>query len=386
MPLFHGNSACWTSDEFGTFDYKRCCPQPKELGIVATDYGCQHVYYRHYRSVTSHYYRTNQSLPDLVVMYSKMIRNFEVVVDECPPAAMITALLKFEEGVWFDKSEHMWQDAVLSLWRRLRPDSRNLAWQKEWASWSIEPAKWRVRQMRNVFERNIASPTATRKNVDLVIVICNRSEEPFWLAAVTNPRVGISAGVSLAELARERMSLRFYMKCGDARFHAEFGAELAARWGPHFRDVTWVEVFDDVRADDCSGYMAHLAWEYGALADYTMFLHADAPDHVPDVQGITLPLFLAANGFLDERLNYLHISLNYVLHDDQTDTRDDLSDWRNMWRGLFKSSVAPPIGGAGGVVTYCCVQFLVKREAVLRRPRSFYLDGLQVVNCSIFQI
>ena len=43
---------------------------------------------------------------------------------------------------------------------------------------------------------------------------------------------------------------------------------------------------------------------------------------------------------------------------------------------MFKSSISPPIG-PGGVVTYCCVQFLVSKERVHLRPQSWYEDALQ---------
>lgn len=117
---------------------------------------------------------------------------------------------------------------------------------------------------------------------------------------------------------------------------------------------------DDVlRADDDSAYLAFIVdrrlhpsgsdlyllavYRYHDLPDYTVFLHADAPErlgprhkafrkafpskrHVPSLELLTDSVFAAARGYLPRRLKsttserlrnigFVHFAHNYVLHD-----------------------------------------------------------------------
>ena len=44
-----------------------------------------------------------------------------------------------------------------------------------------------------------------------------------------------------------------------------------------------------------------------------------------------------------------------------------------MWQKIFSSSVAPQREAVQG---YCCVQFVVRKDAIRLRTRQFYRDGL----------
>ena len=46
-----------------------------------------------------------------------------------------------------------------------------------------------------------------------------------------------------------------------------------------FHDVVQVRYVDDqVRADDCSAYLAYIVDRYDDLPEFAVFLHADAPE------------------------------------------------------------------------------------------------------------
>ncbi|CAJ1339163.1 unnamed protein product [Effrenium voratum] len=51
-----------------------------------------------------------------------------------------------------------------------------------------------------------------------------------------------------------------------------------------------------------------------------------------------------------------------------------VQEFAALWKAVFGSSVAPSLA-AGEVNAYCCVQFMVKRERILQRPKSFYWRG-----------
>ena len=57
------------------------------------------------------------------------------------------------------------------------------------------------------------------------------------------------------------------------------------------------------------------------------------------------------------------------------DIADDF-EWPRLWKKVFQSSVAPsPV--SGDVNAYCCVQFVVARDAILRRPKAFYENAFE---------
>merc|ERR1712194_735580 len=52
-------------------------------------------------------------------------------------------------------------------------------------------------------------------------------------------------------------------------------------------------------------------------------------------------------------------------------------EWPRLWRRIFGSSVAPsPVNGE--VNAYCCVQFIVRKDRIRNRPKSFYEHALQM--------
>lgn len=163
-------------------------------------------------------------------------------------------------------------------------------------------------------------------------------------------------------------------KCGeevDAGVEAALKAALAG-----LAAVVEVERVDDaLRADDATAYLAHLAGErYQDLADWTFFLHADAPEHVHPFR-LLEEVFAAARGaaLSEENFPFLYLSHNYLDLGKSKHTWDDYAS-PLLWKRLFGGSVAPPREAVKG---YCCVQFLVPRRRLLLRPRTWYARALR---------
>lgn len=86
---------------------------------------------------------------------------------------------------------------------------------------------------------------------------------------------------------------------------------LLDQWGKHFGRVKVSFVEEDLRQDDCSAYLAYLAEEYDRMPPYVAFIHADLPEHVPNMRDFAQLIRAAAGGFLPEKY-FSHLAVNYV--------------------------------------------------------------------------
>ncbi|CAK8988293.1 Hypothetical protein (Fragment) [Durusdinium trenchii] len=131
-------------------------------------------------------------------------------------------------------------------------------------------------------------------------------------------------------------------------------------------------VEDALRADDATAYLDHLSGPfYDDLADWTFFLHADAPEHVHPFRLLEEVLSAARQGALDANFPFLYLSHNYLDLGTSVHTWDNFASPK-LWRRLFSSSLAPPREAVKG---YCCVQFLVPRNRALLRPKEWYANA-----------
>ena len=130
-----------------------------------------------------------------------------------------------------------------------------------------------------------------------------------------------------------------------------------------WRSVDQLDVEDlPLRADECSAYLGYLSERYYDLPRHMIFVHADMPEHI----GAGRP------NIVDDALRSLshgaHVPFAH-LGNNRVTMRWNTHLMTPLWKGLFGSSIAP---GAGEVSTYCCSHFVVSRDRVLQRPRSFY--------------
>eukprot|EP00913_Durusdinium_trenchii_P000995 g918.t1 len=165
----------------------------------------------------------------------------------------------------------------------------------------------------------------------LELVVCYCSEKLSWLRAFHRLPW---RDEDRSEAVQKQVALRFYHKCGamTSAARAAEAQRLVEAWASTFREVSVRYVDDVLRADDDSAYLAFIVDRYDTLPDYTVFLHADAPE------------------LLGRR------------------------EFATLWKKVFRSSLAPSLA-AGDVNAYCCVQFMVHRDRIRLRPRAFYQNG-----------
>eukprot|EP00397_Hematodinium_sp_SG-2012_P021036 GEMP01021709.1.p2 GENE.GEMP01021709.1~~GEMP01021709.1.p2 ORF type:complete len:182 (+),score=27.02 GEMP01021709.1:706-1251(+) len=127
--------------------------------------------------------------------------------------------------------------------------------------WPIDVLFQRAREMAEPIN---AEPTRT---IELVISYCQ--EDLSWVALRIRAEIYALLDVTIV------------LKCGTPK------NSLTALRGA--RSLRYITVEDGpIRADECSAYLGFVEQRYNVLSDYTMFVHADAPEHVPDASA-TLP-------------------------------------------------------------------------------------------------
>ena len=164
-------------------------------------------------------------------------------------------------------------------------------------------------------------------------------------------------------------------RCGDERDRVAQARVLRAAYAAFDRvDITFV---DDgaIQADECSAYTGHLEDPrfYAEEHEWTLFLHADLPEHVPDPVPVVQFVLAAVRSRLPQDLGFVHFVQNYIPRSTGMQSAAFRYEWGVTWRDLFRASVAP---AQRDVVSYCCNQFAVRRSRKLLRPRAFYSAAL----------
>eukprot|EP00435_Cladocopium_sp_Y103_P031090 s1640_g7.t2 len=298
-----------------------------------------------------------------------LVNNFHTIYSNCPPAALLAVLLKLE-SMYFEDDEK-W-NTLLEIYVNTHHKASaegELLPQHYQDGWPLREGIGRALQLRKLGTK--------QRSVELVVCYC--SEKLSWLRAFHQLPW---RDEDRSKAVRENVALRFYHKCGGLgqaarRLEAQ---TLQDQWASSFREVSVRYVDDVLRADDDSAYLAFIVDRYDTLPDYTVFLHADAPEHVPSLELLTDSVFAAIRGFLPENIGFVHFAHNYVLHDlgcrDNPDCEGHQLDpeFGVLWKKVFGSSIAPSLA-AGDVNAYCCVQFMVHRDRIRLRPPSFYQHG-----------
>ena len=113
---------------------------------------------------------------------------------------------------------------------------------------------------------------------------------------------------------------------------------------------------DGLMTGECSGYLQHILTTFDDLADFTVFLHDDAPRHlqIPYMQtiGKSMKRGLYQAPFL--HLNHERYAEMYT------------PCLANTFEVIFGEKLTSRLG------TYCCGQFVVSRESIHSRDIAFY--------------
>jgi len=422
LPLPGGNPMCWDA----YFTPARCCHvvSSEALNAKGADPpltptlewqwlggpggfgGCEMSFYQRFKGRAMSWYAKHQASLALFHEFSSLVNNFHGVLESCAPAALTAILLKLE-AVYFE-DDTKWAD-LLDIY--LKSEHGAVAGgtlqQKHFMNgWPIQQGLQRILGLRELGRQKRPSggiaacgiaaavldgaPTMAADNPPVVvdIVICYCAERLPWLKAFH--KLPWRDG-DRSSTVREHVGLRIYHKCGDisdAKRNAE-RQRLVNEWGTYFRTLEVRFVDDAVRADDCSAYLAYIVDRYHNLPEFTFFLHADAPEHIPSLELLMDILFAGARGYLADEVGFVHLAHNFVLHELGCRGRGaehvervcdaqvlDSFEFPTLWREVFGSSIVPVLA-AGDLNAYCCVQFLVRRSRIHLRPHHFYKHALE---------
>lgn len=162
-------------------------------------------------------------------------------------------------------------------------------------------------------------------------------------------------------------SLFVYEKCG-----IESAVELVQFNEKFSGGITVIAQPDGlVRGDECTAYLHFIETRYESLPDVTVFLQADTERHA-FVSYLNTALATIQTDQYD--VGFLH--LNFHRH--YQTTTPCMRDVERLLFGLPDSVPPTPLIG-----TYCCAQFIVKRERISARPKQFYSHALSLVNGSV---
>ena len=175
--------------------------------------------------------------------------------------------------------------------------------------------------------------------VDLVIVFCKGHLD--WLDDLSLP-------------AKHRILV--YLKCSKNPSIHSFCKEL------HCIPAMFVDQRGDgamQSSDECGGYLLHIHRYFADLSDWTVFLQDDAPRHL-HLAYLNMVLKLMASGTFVYHLPGEFLHLNNDRH---------LLYWTPCLDSVMKVLGLP---SARLLATYCCSQFVVHRNQILKRGLAFF--------------
>eukprot|EP00929_Paragymnodinium_shiwhaense_P106075 TRINITY_DN7119_c0_g1_i1.p1 TRINITY_DN7119_c0_g1~~TRINITY_DN7119_c0_g1_i1.p1 ORF type:complete len:551 (+),score=111.21 TRINITY_DN7119_c0_g1_i1:174-1826(+) len=400
LPAPGGKAECWE----GLYTYERCCSEGGAGGFDINNIedisllgGCELNIFQEFKGRAGAWYK--EGVPNLVLFheFTYIHSRFDSMYKSCAPAALTAALLKLE-AIYYEEDAR-WTELLafylekhheaVAEGRLLESHHRN--------GWPLLEGIRKVNALRSLRGASSVKPpllqqSTGRAAVDVVVCYCGRGERIDWLRAFQKMPW---RSEDRTEATRRNVALKFYHKCPapDTNDQIKERQQLLATWGDIFQSVEVRYVHDKVRADDCSAYFAYVVDYYDDLPDFTVFLHADAPEHIPTIDLLFDAVFAAGRGYLPKDAGFIHLAHNYVNHgaDDTIGTNLTESglvasqktasyrehyEFSELWKRVFASSVVPSIA-EGDIASYCCVQFMVRRERILQRPRRFYERTLE---------
>lgn len=341
---------------------------------------CDEPEFKTFKMLVIDWYERQVATLKLFNTMGMFINSFDTILDVCAPAALMAILLKLESA-YFEESQK-W-DELLELYITKQHQAvadGSLTKQHFHDGWPLMKGMSHVLRLRALgHQREGATDGTLRAPVDIVICYC--AERLSWLRAFHKLPW---RDENRSAVIRTKVSLNIYHKCGGYGTGVR-GTQrqlLVDEWSPFFHSVNVRFVDDVLRADDDSAYIAYIVDHYDDLPEFTVFLHADAPEHIPSLDLLTDTVFASATGYLSNQIGFIHLAHNYVLHESRCKPGDRSCETRDrfefdvLWKRVFRSSIAPSLAG-GQVNSYCCVQFLTRRQRILLRPQEFYEHALR---------
>jgi len=242
-----------------------------------------------------------------------------------------------------------------------------------WANWPLKQGWRRLTQLQQVVKKR---QQRGGQSVDFVLCYCGVARSPGGGYPEMEDSLGWLIRLLAPGAAEHRGRTRVFIKekCGEA-VDAGLGEALKAALAPVAHHVEVEHIMDELRADDATAYLSHLAGPLNNdIAAWTFFLHADAPEHIHPFRLLEEVFAAVQSGMLDEDdFPFLYLSHNYL------DLGVSKHTWDNyasplLWKKLFGSSIAPARTEVKG---YCCVQFLVPRRRAMLRSREWYAYAFQ---------
>eukprot|EP00742_Colponemidia_sp_Colp-10_P006452 GILJ01006912.1.p1 GENE.GILJ01006912.1~~GILJ01006912.1.p1 ORF type:complete len:356 (-),score=38.79 GILJ01006912.1:153-1220(-) len=132
--------------------------------------------------------------------------------------------------------------------------------------------------------------------------------------------------------------------------------------------------------NEASVYMKYIVDHYDNLPENVLFLQAHQETwHIPDVSrggqngGNIIPIINKLKWGVHGFASIGTSNWNKVQSDDVLDHREAWAKLKSIWPKLFQDALGdmPPF-----INRYCCAMFLVKKERILLRPKSFYQRAL----------
>eukprot|EP00931_Biecheleriopsis_adriatica_P073424 TRINITY_DN47708_c0_g1_i1.p1 TRINITY_DN47708_c0_g1~~TRINITY_DN47708_c0_g1_i1.p1 ORF type:complete len:567 (-),score=96.61 TRINITY_DN47708_c0_g1_i1:15-1715(-) len=389
FPAPAGNAGCWD----GVYTYSRCCTAsapsiaapprlhaPVDVNSVSEISelgGCELNIFQEFKARAGAWYRDGAPTLALFHEFVYITRRFDSMYRSCAPAALTAMLLKLE-SMYFEE-EDVWSGLFAHYTERHHEAvaSGSLLQSHHVNGWPLLEGIRSVNAWRSLGKQGLQTADG-RPTLDLVICYCGRNERIDWLRGF---RKLPWRDEDRSSYMRALVALRIYHKCGDASQarREEERQRLVAEWSKSFHTVEVRYVDDQVRADDCSAYLSYIVDRYNDLPEFSVFLHADAPEHIPTVDLLMDTVFAASRGYLPPGVGFIHLAHNYVRHDCPGATAEcknpDAFEVAQLWRNVFGSSITPSMT-EGDLNAYCCVQFLVRRERIHLRERGFYARAL----------
>lgn len=347
--------------------------------------GCEWSYFQGFKHNAAAWYTENRTRMPMFHEFASIASIFDEVYQSCPAAALTALLIKME-SVYFKEHDSFYE--LLDIYTKRFHEAvaaGTLETSHMENGWPLVPGVAKLLELRALGRRaqkQLAASSAGGKRRDTVdVVVCYCSERLVWLRAFHKVPW---RDEDHSETMREHVALRLYHKCGaeDEQQREVERQRLLQDWSSYFHTVEVRYVDDAVRADDCSAYLQYVVDYYDNFPEFAVFLHADAPEHIPSLELLTDSVFAAARGFLPEEVGFVHLAHNYVLHNLGCATNDDCEakeldgyEFPELWKNVFGSSIAPSLA-EGDLNAYCCVQFMARGSRMRLRPRSFYERAL----------
>lgn len=273
----------------------------------------------------------------------------------CKPASYISDSIAYEVSVFESDSTGLgvsWLNETISELEGMSgefSDAENQVW----------PLKEALTRTRSLLYPYIQHPLEAPPKVSFVVCHCREALD--WLVT------------DVKNIPRDSR-LFVYEKCGvdSSRSLQSFNASRVFSGG--------IEVIPqpdgEVRGDECTAYLQYIRDMYLELPSYTVFLQADADHHL-----FFSYLSTALGGIESGRFEVPFLHLNFHRHY-QTTT----PCMRDVERVIFNYTDDIRVEALPLIGTYCCAQFIVSRERILRHPIDFYERTLFLVDGSVKDI